>query len=137
MSEWMAVNESVLFWLGMISLLSFVGSIILLPVLIIRLPEDYFLTERRHSVSVFHENLLVHYCIKVLKNLIGLIVMLCGVVMLILPGQGLMTILLGILMIDFPGKFQFERYLLGRKKILNSLNWIREQANKPKFKINR
>ncbi|MBV1874750.1 MAG: hypothetical protein KUG80_08205 [Gammaproteobacteria bacterium] len=135
--EWMVLNEDVLFWLGMISLFSFVGSIILLPVLIIRLPEDYFLTEQRHSVSVFHENALVHYCIKILKNLVGLIVILCGVAMLVLPGQGVMTILLGVLMIDFPRKFQLERYLLGRKGLLNSLNWIREQANKPKLKINR
>ncbi|MBV1871669.1 MAG: hypothetical protein KUG83_03900 [Gammaproteobacteria bacterium] len=137
MFEWVVLNEEVLFWLGMVSLFFFVGSIILLPVLIVRLPEDYFLTKQRHSVSVFHENSLLHYCIKSLKNLVGLIIMLCGVAMLVLPGQGVITILLGILMIDFPGKFQLERYLIGRRGVLSSLNWIRKQANKPKFRINR
>ena len=44
--------------------------------------------------------LLVH----IAKILIGLCLLLSGIVMLVLPGQGLITMLLGLSLLPFPGK---------------------------------
>ena len=66
-----------------------------------------------------------------IKNSIGLILILCGILMLILPGQGVLTIITGLIFLDYPGKFKFERLLVRNKLILNSMNWIRRKLNKP------
>ena len=35
-----------------------------------------------------------------------------GILMLVLPGQGLLTILVGLMLSDYPGKFKLEKELL-------------------------
>jgi hypothetical protein len=64
----------------------------------------------------------------VLKNALGVVLLLGGIVMLFLPGQGLLTMFLGIVLMDFPGKFRLERYLISRGPVLKSINWIRRKA---------
>ena len=55
--------------------------------------------------------------------------LLAGILMLFLPGQGLLTLFLGILLIDFPGKYKTERWLISQPAIANSLNWLRKRRN--------
>ena len=50
--------------------------------------------------------------------------------MLVLPGQGLLTILLGVTLLDFPGKFRMQKWVISRKGVLDSINWIRAKAHK-------
>ena len=64
------------------------------------------------------------------KNILGCILIVMGLAMLVLPGQGLLTILIGTLLLDFPGKFKFERWLISRKPILRTSNWLRKKAHK-------
>lgn len=71
--------------------------------------------------------------LNLVKILAGIFLLICGVVMLVLPGQGLLTILLGLSLIPFPGKHKLEQNLLARKSIRSSLNWIRTKANKEPF----
>ncbi|MDP5032191.1 MAG: hypothetical protein NWQ54_19575 [Paraglaciecola sp.] len=74
-----------------------------------------------------------HHVINLAKTLFGIVLLLCGVLMLVLPGQGLLTILVGLSLIPFPGKDRFEQYLLARPSIRTSLNWIRVKAKKAPF----
>jgi hypothetical protein len=67
------------------------------------------------------------------KIIIGLFLLVCGIAMLVLPGQGLITMLIGLSMLPFPGKHKIEQNLLARKSIRSSLNWIRIKANKEVF----
>jgi len=69
--------------------------------------------------------------ILVLKNLVGLTLLLSGFAMLMLPGQGLLGILLGLILMDYPGKFQLERKIVSRPKLLHFINWLRRKQNKP------
>ena len=63
------------------------------------------------------------------------VLVMAGIAMLVLPGQGLLTILLGIMLLEFPGKRRVELMLLRRPEILAGLNWIRRHANRPPFEV--
>ena len=133
MGEWLRRYEGALFWVGVTSLGFLVLSLALLPILIARLPSDYFAYERRHGFWLRRLSPAVRACVLAAKNLLGLIVVVCGVLMLVLPGQGLLMLLVGLSLLDFPGKYRLERWLLRRRAVLGSLNWIRQRFHKPEF----
>jgi hypothetical protein len=70
------------------------------------------------------------FLLTVIKNLIGGVFILAGLVMLVLPGQGLLTILIGITLTNFPGKYKLEQGLARRRSILRAMNWIRGKAHR-------
>ena len=70
------------------------------------------------------------------KILIGVCLLVSGIVMLVLPGQGLITMLIGLSLLPFPGKNKIEQNLLSLKSVRSSLNWIRIKANKEPFIFN-
>ena len=63
-----------------------------------------------------------------LKNLLGAVLLLAGLVMLVTPGQGILTIMAGLWLLDLPGKRRGEQHLIGLPKVLSSINWIRRKA---------
>ncbi len=124
-------------WFGLIifSVVAFVGTLIAIPAILVRLPPDYF--QNHHHKPWFANH---HPVIRMLglltKNIVGVIFLLAGIAMLVLPGQGLLTMLLGILFIDFPGKHRLEKKLIQHPKILNAINALRKKASKPPFTFN-
>ena len=70
------------------------------------------------------------------KNFLGVCLIAGGLLMLVLPGQGLITIITGLLLIDYPGKFQLEQKIVSMPSVLRTLNWIRIKAKKPLLKRN-
>ena len=62
-------------------------------------------------------------------------ILLAGIAMLVLPGQGLLTILIGLTLLNFPGKYTAERRLAGRPRIARTLNRIRAAARRPPLAI--
>jgi hypothetical protein len=116
-----------------ISILMFVGTLAMIPVLLVRLPADYF---TRHPITEWPtRHPLVHLLLVIGKNFLGAVLIGLGIVMLLLPGQGLLTILLGIILMDFPGKRKLERWLIHYQPLLKSANWLRHRYNKPPFRI--
>jgi hypothetical protein len=121
-------------WVGLIafSVIAFVGTLIAIPAILIRLPPDYF---QNHHHKPWFANL--HPVVRTLgllvKNLAGIVFLLAGIAMLFLPGQGLLTMLLGILFLDFPGKHRLEKKLIQHPKILHAINTFREKSGKPPF----
>ena len=63
--------------------------------------------------------------------MLGAIFIVAGIAMIFLPGQGAITILIGITLTDFPGKYRLERWLVTRRPILRSINWLRERRGHP------
>ena len=55
------------------------------------------------------------------------ILIIAGIVMLVLPGQGILSILVGIGLTDFPGKYRLERWLARQPAVFNTMNWIRRK----------
>ncbi|MFI0400357.1 MAG: PGPGW domain-containing protein [Thiolinea sp.] len=128
-TDWLAQHETLLYWVGISSALMFVFSLLLLPILINKIPIDYFSHRRQgHPVDLLKPG-------NILRNLLGLVVLLAGLAMLVLPGQGILCILLGLTIMNFPGKYALERWVVTRKGVLESLNWIREQGGKPPLEV--
>jgi hypothetical protein len=98
-----------------------------------RLPEDYFVMGRMTRRGVRHPG--VHVSLVLLKNCLGVLLVIAGIAMLVLPGQGVLTLLIGVLLIDFPGKFQLERWLISRNGVLQSVNWLRARSNRPPLRL--
>ena len=69
----------------------------------------------------------------ILRNLLGLLLVLGGVLMLFLPGQGILTIVIGLLMIDTPKKRAFQAWVLAWKPVNRGINWMRRKAHQPEF----
>jgi hypothetical protein len=38
-------------------------------------------------------------------------------------------------LIDFPGKFRFERWLVAREPVRQSINWLRNRAGRPPLEL--
>lgn len=123
----LAENQTLLVALGVFSLLTFFGTLLALPFLLVQIPADYFSNNARGSGRWQQQHPLVRWLLVVLKNLLGVLLLLAGIAMLVLPGQGLLTMLMGIVLLDFPGKFQLERAIVSRPAVLRSINWIRRR----------
>jgi len=119
--------------LATLSILSFIGTLIIVPIFVVNIPEDYFSNPRRNKRH--HENVVLHYILLGLKNVLGFIFVLAGIAMLVLPGQGLLTLLIGLIIMDFPGKYRLERWLISRPAMLKTLNWIRHKSGKAELKV--
>ncbi|RMG56770.1 MAG: hypothetical protein D6717_05965 [Gammaproteobacteria bacterium] len=114
-----------------LSLLLLVGSILALPWLVTRIPEDYFVSPEPWRASHPPRHPLVLLGILLAKNLLGAVLLLVGVLMLVLPGQGLLTMLAGIVLLDFPGKRRLERWLIRQPTLFKGINWLRERSGHP------
>lgn len=119
------------YYLAGLSVLTLLGTILLIPWLITKIPEDYFVGVKRHESQLHSYHPAIYILILLIKNLFGIFLLVVGLAMLVLPGQGLLTMLVGILMINFPGKYRFERWLIKKDSIYKSINWIRRRSGKP------
>ncbi len=135
MSDWIEQNQSLLQWLGSLSLLMFVLSLLALALAIICLPQDYFVRDQRPNCHQRPLPPIAWAFLVLIKNLLGCLLILLGLLLLLLPGQGLLTILIGISLTNFPGKYRLERRLVSRPAIHKSLDKIRSWAKRPPLLI--
>lgn len=117
--------------LGGFSLLMFVCSLIMVPLVIVRLPEDYLRLEHK-LVQYWPRHIFLPFLI--LKNGLGVFFLLSGLAMLILPGQGLLTLCIGLVLLDFPRKQILVHRILGHRRIFQGINRLRARCGKPELK---
>ena len=123
--EWIQEHEGLLALIGGLGFLMFIGSIAAIPVIIAWMPEDYFVRissrqlRRRPFRQVLH----------VLKNILGAVLLLSGILLLLLPGQGILTMVIRIRLIDFPGNHRLQVRLVRMPKIRQSIQWIRAKVH--------
>jgi Putative transmembrane protein (PGPGW) len=135
MVPWLYGHKAVLWWLGALSIVTLVGTLVALPLVVARLPPDYFTHaprpgRRRHAQSSGARVLW-----RLGKNLLGLLMVLVGVALLLLPGQGILTILIGLMLLDFPGKRRLERRLVQQPSVWRAINWMRAKAHQPALEL--
>ena len=128
------ISTETLVTLTALSVVFFVGSLIAIPFILVRLPTDFFDTrvprrwmEDHHPVL----RLLGH----LVKNVVGAIFLFAGFLMLFLPGQGILTMLIGVTMLDFPGKRKMEAKMIGQPAVLGTINNMRQKFGKPPLTI--
>jgi hypothetical protein len=122
-------------WLSVLSAVMFFGSLLAMPWLLARMPADYFLRQRHYADRWRPRHPLWRITFLAIKNLIGIMLVLAGVAMLVLPGQGILTILVGLVFLDFPGKFRLERWLIQQPPVMRAVNWMRAKAKRPPLEM--
>ena len=60
----------------------------------------------------------------------AVVLVLAGLIMLVVPGQGLLTLAVGLVLVDFPGKYRLERWLVTRPPVWRAINWLRKRAGR-------
>jgi len=135
--QWLARYEWLLWGLSVLSALMLVISAMVIPALIVRLPHDFYSAERSGLVETGRDrgSRLRRCVIVAIRNVVACILLLAGIAMLFLPGQGLLTILAALAVGDFPGKREIELRLLRLPGILTGVNWIRKRAGKRLFDL--
>ena len=107
--------------LGVVSIITLVVSALLLPFVIVRIPSDYYVRDLAHQMP----RGIGEWVLFVGRNLVGLVLLISGVAMLFLPGQGILTILAAFAVMAFPGKRVCERWVLDRSGAAKAVNWLR------------
>jgi uncharacterized membrane protein SpoIIM required for sporulation len=130
MIEWIKGHEAFLLWMTLVSIITFIVTLVAVPWLILRIPSDYFSNRRRIRKLWADHHPAVRALLLTAKNLLGYLLILAGAIMLAIPGQGMLTILIGIIFIDLPGKYRLERWAVTRPAVLRSINWLRKRARK-------
>lgn len=135
MPAWLDERNALLWWLAALSLVMFVGTLLLLPIIVARLPADYFTRHDRHSNPPQGASTVLRLLVLIGKNVLGIVFILAGMVMLVLPGQGILTLLIGLMLVNFPGKRRLERRLVQQAAVLRAINWIRAKAHQPALQV--
>ncbi len=130
-SELLLIIEE-FWWLGILSIVAFPLTIIILPLVIIRLPPDYFSVKKADGF-ISRQRASIRFLLLFFKNLGGAILLLMGIMMLVMPGQGLLTIFAGISIMNFPGKRKLELKIALNRKVFKGLNWIRRKSKNKEF----
>lgn len=125
MLAWLEEHATTIAWTTAVSVVLLVGSLVAMVWVVASLPQDHFV-KGEHPTSR-------HPVLHALKNVLGACLVLAGVAMIFLPGQGILGILVGIMLLDFPGKWKLQRRIVRRPRVLRTLNWIRAKFGKPPF----
>jgi small-conductance mechanosensitive channel len=110
-------------------------ALIAAPIVVSRLPSDYFAREGRSVWEASGRVRWIRWLWVVVRNLIGLGLLSLGVLMLVLPGQGVFTILISVMVLSYPGKHRLLRWIAMRRGVSESMNWVRRKANQPPLEV--
>lgn len=134
MIVWLMQYQEVFVWIGLISFLTFLFGLLLMPFVIMRLPEDYFLSPQNgdQTSTVLRDSSTLFL---VFKNLMGGVLLCLGVVMLFLPGPGLMVALIGLSLVDIPGKRWVFGRILNISGLRSAINGLRGKRGRPPLKF--
>ncbi len=129
-----SIAKDMMIWMGVLGLVMFLGSLVLVWQLIVRMPVDYLSRDPRNA-RLLARHPVVRAALIILKNACGLCLVTAGVVMLVTPGQGVLCILLGLTLLDIPGRHRLVCRLLSRPRLMRALNQIRQRAHRPPLEL--
>jgi hypothetical protein len=111
-----------------LSLVATVGGLLVIGLVLVRLPPDYFRSSSPRDLSVGRHSLFRRTGLFA-KNLVGGVFIALGAVLTLpgVPGPGILTILIGLMLLEFPGKRRLELWLISRPTILSTINTLRRQ----------
>ncbi|MCI0335168.1 MAG: hypothetical protein L0228_18320 [Planctomycetes bacterium] len=132
--NWTQSNNTLLWWLFAVSVAAFVLTPVAVAWILTRLPPDYFAKEERRPLGAWATHPALRIVVLIAKNLLGIVLLVAGIAMLLVPGQGLLTIAVGLILTDFPGKFRIQRWVVTRTSVWRSINWLRKRAGREPLK---
>ncbi|MBU1048874.1 hypothetical protein KKG90_02505 [Candidatus Bipolaricaulota bacterium] len=129
MLQWIGLSSTALWWIAIASAITFVSGIFAVPWFVVRIPADYFAHSDRNDAAYPRKHAWFRWMWLIGKNLLGIGFLFLGAMMLVLPGQGILTLVIAFMLLDFPGKFRLQRWIVSRKGVLDSINWMRKRMN--------
>ena len=128
--RWAGEHPNALAWAFGVSLVLFVGSFILIPVLIARMRRDYFVAPDPDEHTWLGRHRVARATARVVKNVLGGALLVAGIAMMVLPGQGVITVLVALSLLEFPGKRALELRLISQPQVNRVINWIRAKSGR-------
>lgn len=132
---WARSNATLLVGLGGVSLVLLVGSLIVMPVLVVKMRADYFVTPDPDEGTWLGRHPAARTTARIVKNSVGAVLLIAGLAMMVLPGQGIITLLVALSLLDFPGKRRLEIRIVKQPQVAGAINWIRKRAGRPPLQI--
>ncbi len=133
--EWFGLTRGQLYGimglLAVASVVMVVAAAAIVPVLIVKMPEDYFVRPDPPRPRWAQRHPLLYLAWLAFRNVVGLFFVAIGIIQLFTPGQGVLCILIGLSLMVFPGKRRLEGRLVGNRYVLRPVNAIRRRAGKP------
>lgn len=108
-----------------ISIVLFVASLLFVVYWLVQVPADYFVSE--HSTNKSGPELL--------RSVLGFILVVMGVLMLVLPGQGVVTMVIGFLMIDTKWSKKYAEKILKKKNVKRTINNLRKKFRREEMQF--
>jgi len=102
------------------SLVFLVASAVAVPLFLVRIDDDYFARPRPRRSLLF----------RVLRFVLGVLLVIAGVAMLVLPGQGLVTIVIGLSILEIPLRDRVMTRILIAPAVRRVIDRLRERAGK-------
>ena len=119
--------------LGVGSLVMFVIGVVAVPIVLAKLPVDYYSRPARDARPT--RPTWLGWLGFLARNLFGVLLVLSGILLLVLPGQGILTVALGLMLLDFPGRARLERKIVGRPRVFAAINALRRRARRPPLEM--
>ena len=132
-ADWL--SPTALWWLGIVALCSLVGSVIVLPLVVVWMPADYFVRRQPPAESWRRRHRAVYAIALIAKNVLGVVLVLAGTIMLFTPGQGVVTLVVRLSLLDLPGKRPLERRLIASPPLRRALDGLRRRAHRPPLEL--
>jgi len=133
--EWIRGHGTMIWMLSILSLVTFVVTLIVIPFFVARIPADYFVRKQDNPCQHYIKRSNLRRLYLVFKNLVGIIFILAGMAMLFLPGQGIVTIFIGIMLMNFPGKRIMTLHIVRKEKVFRAINWMRTKAQQSPLQL--
>jgi hypothetical protein len=130
MIGWIEDNKVLVSVLVGSGIVMFVATLIFVPAMLVRIPPDYFAHEKRPHHRNSPRSTAGELAFRTGKNLLGAIMIIAGIAMLLLPGQGVLTMVAGLLLLDIPGKYALEKRIVSHRRVLGAINWMRRKAHR-------
>ncbi len=127
---WESLTWGRIAWGLLFTVAGVIASYGLIIIGMIKIPANYFSSSYVKEISS-DKHFFVRWGALIVKNLIGFLLIVAGIVMIFTPGPGVPTILLGLIMMDIPGKRPLEAKLIQRPMVLSAVNDLRAKYNKP------
>jgi hypothetical protein len=113
------------------AVVSVVLSLAVATLVLVRIPQDYFVAEERPPFARLPRPLRTLAILG--KNLLGLAVIVAGILMSLpgVPGQGVLTMLLGLMLLDVPGRRRLERRIIAHPRVRHGIDRLRARFHRP------
>ncbi len=124
MLTWANEHREVLYMVAIsmgVGALAFIGGMIA----VVCMPPDAFEHDHKPRTPAM----------RIVRAVVGWVLVVAGIAMLMLPGPGLVVLLLGVMLAEFPGRDRVKRWILSRDKVLGPINKLRERFGREPVRV--